>query len=81
LDPAQLPIIAGNIGLDVNAFNNCLSSGKYTNQINADVAAAVKAGAQGTPYSVIITKDGKKVAINGAQPLANVKAQIDALLK
>ncbi len=82
LDPAQLPIIAKDVGLNVDAFNACLSSGKFTNQIQADISAALKAGSQGaTPYSVIITKDGKKVAINGAQPIGNIKAQIDALLK
>lgn len=82
LDPAQLPIIAKDIGLNVEAFNVCLSSGKYANQIQEGISAAIKAGSQGaTPYSVILTKDGKKVAINGAQPIENVKAQIDALLK
>jgi protein-disulfide isomerase len=81
LDPAQLPIIAGQIGLDVSKFNACLSSGKYTNKIAADVTAAAKAGAQGTPYSVLITRDGKKSVVNGAQPFETVKAQIDAFLK
>jgi protein-disulfide isomerase len=81
LDPAQLPVIAGQIGLDVNAFNTCLSSGKHTNDIQADINAAVKAGAQGTPYSVIL-KNGKVVGeINGAQPIDVVKTQIDSLLK
>jgi len=77
----QMEAIVTNMGLDATAFNTCLNSGKFTNQIQADVVAATKAGAQGTPYSVIITKSGKKTTINGAQPLANVKAQIDALLK
>ncbi len=81
LDPAQLPIIAGELGLDVATFNTCLSSGKFTAKIQADVAAAQKSGAQGTPYSVVITKDGKKTPINGAQPFASVKATIDELLK
>lgn len=81
LDPAELPVIASDVGLNVTAFNNCLSSGKYTKLISDAVVAATKAGAQGTPYSVIITKDGKKSPINGAQPFETVKAQIDALLK
>jgi protein-disulfide isomerase len=81
LDPAQLPAIASAVGLDVNAFNTCLSSGKYTNAVSTSVDAAIAAGAQGTPYSVILTKDGKQVVINGAEPLNNVRAKIDALLK
>lgn len=81
LDPAQLPLIAQTIGLDLTAFNKCLSSNKFTAVIDADVVAAGKAGAQGTPYSVIITKDGKKIPINGAQPIESVEATINGLLK
>lgn len=81
LDPAQLPILASAVGVNTEAFNTCLSSGKYTEKINDAVAAAAKAGAQGTPYSVAMTKDGKKVVINGAQPFQTVKATIDSLLK
>jgi protein-disulfide isomerase len=81
LDPAQLPIIAQASGVDVAAFNTCLSSGKYTSKVNDSVIAAAKAGAQGTPYSVAINKSGKKAVINGAEPFLNVKATIDSLLK
>ncbi len=81
LDPAQLPQIATSIGLDVNAFNTCLNSGKYTKAISDAVAAAGKAGAQGTPYSVIIGKNGQKIVVNGAEPFETVKAKIDSLMK
>lgn len=81
LDLAQLPQIASFVGLDVTAFNNCLSSGKYTKQIEEDVKEAAKAGAQGTPYSIAITRDGQKVVINGAEPFQTVKSKIDSLLK
>jgi protein-disulfide isomerase len=81
LDASQLPKIAGEIGLDVNAFNTCLSSGKYTKEISDAVVAAGKAGAQGTPYTVLIGKNGQKVIVNGAEPFESVKAKIDSLLK
>jgi protein-disulfide isomerase len=80
LDPNQLPQIASSVGLDVSAFNNCLSSGKYAKQIEEDVLAAQKAGAQGTPYSVAIGKNGRRVIINGAEPFESVKAKIDSVL-
>lgn len=81
LNPAELPKIAVTVGLDVNAFNTCLSSGKYAELVAKGVEEAVKAGARGTPYSVILAKDGRKVVINGAEPTASVKAKIDELLK
>jgi protein-disulfide isomerase len=78
---ADLPKVVGDIGVSASAWSTCYNAGKYTAQIQADVAAATKAGAQGTPYSVILTKNGKKEAINGALPIERVKSQIDALLK
>lgn len=81
LDPAELPKIAGAIGLDVPRFNECLASGKYEEKIAKQMEEAVKAGARGTPYSIIIAKDGTKTVINGAEPLLNVRQKIDALLK
>ena len=81
LNPNELPKIATAVGLDETAFNTCLSSGRYAELVQKSVAEAIKAGALGTPYSVIITKNGQKMLINGAEPIAMVKAKIDALLK
>jgi protein-disulfide isomerase len=80
LDPAELPKIAGEMGLDVAAFNSCLSSGKYTEFVTKSIEDAIKAGARGTPYSIIIAGD-KKVVVNGAEPIESVRAKVDALLK
>ncbi len=81
-DEKQLPVIAKEIGLDVNAFNTCLSSGKFTAKVEADYQDGIKAGAKGTPYSLIVTKkDGSKVPINGAQPYESLKGTLDLLLK
>ncbi len=80
LDLAELPEIAFAIGLDKTAFSACLDSGKYNKAILASVEEAVKIGARGTPYSVIVAKDGKKDVINGAEPIAKIKIKIDALL-
>jgi len=81
LDASQLPVIAKSVGLDVKAFNTCLSSGKYTEFIRKSVEDAMAAGALGTPYSVILSKDGRKTIINGAEPIESVKIKIDDLLK
>ncbi len=82
LDPAELPRIAGRIGLDVPSFNTCLASGRYTEKVNNQMEEAVKAGSRGTPYSLILDQNGEvKGIINGAEPLASVEAKINALLK
>ena len=81
LDPNELPKIATAIGLDGNAFNACLSSSRYAELVKKSVEEAIKADALGTPYSVIVTRDGQKILINGAEPLTMVKTKIDGLLK
>jgi protein-disulfide isomerase len=81
-DPAGLPVIAKDVGLDVSAFKTCLASGKYATKIQADYEDAIKAGGRGTPYSVvIIKKDGTKIPINGAESFENVKSTLDLLLQ
>lgn len=81
LDPLELPKIATSIGLNKDEFNACLSSNKYTTFIDKSIEDAIKAGARGTPYSVILTRDGQKIIINGAEPLLDIKAKINKLLK
>ena len=56
LDPAQLPIIAGKVGLDVNTFNTCLASGKYKAKVDQQYAEGFAAGAQGTPFIIVVSK-------------------------
>lgn len=56
LDLAQLPVMAKEIGLNVAEFNSCLSSGKYTETIAKSYDEAFTAGAQGTPYNILILK-------------------------
>jgi protein-disulfide isomerase len=81
LDPAQLPKIAGDVGLNVSAFNSCLSSGKNAQIVQADYADGTQAGGNGTPFSVLVsTKDGTQTPIEGAYPYAQLKTMIDALL-
>jgi protein-disulfide isomerase len=79
LDLTQLPVIAQQIGLDVNKFNQCLNSGQETQKVQDSYNEAIAAGGQGTPFILIMVgKDA--VALNGAQPYDSMRAAIDAVL-
>lgn len=67
---------AGEIGLDMSKFNQCLDSGKYKQEVEKDIADGLAAGVNGTPATFI---NGRLVS--GAQPLAAFKAVIDEELK
>ena len=81
LDPAELPKIAQYVGLDVSKFNSCLTSGKFDKHIEDDVQNAAATGGNGTPWSIVVDKNGKKYPLSGAQPYASVKQLIDIALQ
>jgi protein-disulfide isomerase len=80
LDQKQLPEIAKFVGIDAVSFNDCLSSGRFKDKVEADYTDGINAGVIGTPYSIIITPSGSKIPIDGAQSYSTIKIAIDALL-
>src|SRR3989344_1644872 len=81
IDLAELPKIAESIGLNKTQFENCLNSGKYSEKIEAQIQDAENSGARGTPYSIVIDKNGKKYPINGAYPYEDVRQIIESALQ
>ncbi len=81
LDPAELPKIAQFVGLDATAFSTCLASTKYDAHIEEEVQNAQATGGNGTPWSIVVGKDGKKYPLSGAQPISAIKQLIDLALK
>lgn len=62
-------------GLDVAKLNQCLDSGKYTQEVQKDLADGLQAGVGGTPTFYI---NGRELV--GAQPFSAFKSTIDAEL-
>lgn len=81
LDASELPKIAEYVGLDKTKFSECLSSGKYAQKIEEHVQNAMATGGQGTPWSIVIGKNGKKYPLNGAQPYESIKQLIETALQ
>lgn len=73
--------LAKELGLNESKFKNCLESGKYAKHVTDEENAGQAAGVNGTPGSFVLNlKTQKQQFINGAQPFANFKAAIDAML-
>lgn len=79
LDLAQLPLIAQQIGLNAEAFTQCISSGKYAKKVEDSYNEAIALGARGTPYTFIMV-DTDAVPLEGAQPYNEIRAVIDTIL-
>ena len=81
--PRRLQQIAEGLGLDMAAFNSCISTGKYKDQVDQDFADAQAAGINGTPFYVItytVNGETKTDTIEGAQPFAIFQQKLDAAL-
>src|SRR5262245_5658355 len=72
----NLKNFAREVGLDVNAFDRCLSSGKYKAAVQRDLIDGTKLGVTGTPTFFI---NGRE--ISGNQPLEIFAAIIDEELE
>ena len=81
LDQNQLPVFAVKVGLDKQAFVDCLSSGKFADKIEAQYQDGLNAGITGTPFSFIVTSSGTQVPVPGGQPFSTLKSAIDTILQ
>jgi len=80
LDLNLLPKIATDVGLNAQAFVTCLESSQHEETINREIIEAQAAGAQGTPFPVIIGPDGSQTQLGGAVSYQILKARIESLL-
>ena len=81
LDLAKLASYAGETGLNQLAFNNCLDSGKFAEEVEKQYQSGVTAGVTGTPGNFIMNKKGEVWVIPGAVPIETLKLTIDEALK
>lgn len=72
--------VAEDISVDVDAFTACLDDDRHVQTVQEDLQDAQQAGGTGTPYSVIVTNDGRTISVNGAQPFQNVQPVFDVLI-
>ena len=79
LDVNSLKTYASQIGLDNNKFNTCLDRDEAAGKVASDLKQATDAQGRGTPYFILVNKDGKTVAISGAQPWQSFESAIQSL--
>lgn len=73
--------IAQKIGINANALERCIGSGKYKQEVADQLAQGSASGIQGTPGTIVLNlKTQENRLVSGAQPIANFKTAIDALL-
>ncbi len=74
--------IAKEVGLDEGKFKECIAADKFKAMFDEQMAAAQKAGVNGTPGNILIDmKTGNARVLSGAQPFEAFKKNIDEMLK
>ena len=68
------------LGVDQKAFEACRTAGTFAQHVADDAVEAQAAGAQGTPFLVVIGPDGVKTIFKGAASEAQMKQLIDTSL-
>ena len=83
LNKGALLAYAKRLGLNQEAFKDCLVSDRHLGQIDADIAEAKAVGIPGTPAFVLGRSGGQEVEgahIRGALPFGVFKGHIERLL-
>ena len=75
----RLKAFAFNLGLDMELFESCLDSGKYSKRVQYNMQQARDNGIRGTPGFIIVGPEGQQ-QISGAQPFSVFKQTLDTVL-
>ena len=76
----RLKAFAFSLGLDMDLFESCLDSGKYTKRVQYNVSVAKKHGARATPTFIIVGPDNQQEQFEGAQPYSTFKKIMDNMI-
>ena len=75
----RLKAFAFSLDLDMELFESCLDSGKYSKRVQYNIQQAKENGVRGTPGFFIVGPDGQQ-QIGGAQPFSVFKNILDSMI-
>ena len=75
----RLQAFAFSLDLDMELFESCLDSGKYSKRVQYNIQQAKENGVRGTPGFFIVGPDGQQ-KIGGAQPFSVFKNVLDSMI-
>ena len=75
----RLKAFAFSLDLDLELFESCLDSGKYSKRVQYNIQQASENDVRGTPGFFIVGPDGQQ-KIGGAQPFSVFKQILDSMI-
>lgn len=79
-NPKNYPVVLTSLGIPQEAFDQCMTSGKFSSKVRSQAHDALGAGAEGAPFTVVFIEGQEPVAINGALPYTSLKELIQRSL-
>ena len=79
LNTERLKSFASSLDLDMNLFESCLDSDKYSKRVQFNIQQAHENGVKRTPGFLIVGPDDQK-QIHGAQPLLTFTQIMDSMI-
>lgn len=74
--------LAREVGIDGDAFRQCLTERRYTDRVKEDYEEGIRVGIRGTPGNILLNNEsGSVIPRSGAAPLDTWKQLIDRLLE
>jgi protein-disulfide isomerase len=77
---ADLVVLAENAGASRSRFVACMQADKHMGHVEDEFDQAVAAGADGTPFTVIIAGE-QRIVLEGAQPFKTIAGAVQAVLR
>jgi len=79
-NPERLKAFAFNLNLDMELFNECIDSEKYSKRVQYNSQQARDNGVRGTPGFFIVGSDYDQQQIGGAQPFSVFQRILDSMI-
>lgn len=76
----RLMVYSNKANLSLHAFEECVEVQRHADHIQEDMTDGANAGANGTPYSIMIDPNNNMLPIHGAQPYEAVESQLKLML-
>lgn len=78
--PSEYATVLPRFDVSQDAFEACMDGNGFDARIAADAGNALEMGATGTPFIVILVKDGEPILVSGALPYQSMKLVIEEAL-
>ena len=81
LSPDLYESIVSGMGIRPETFNDCMNEHRFARRVEEDFENGLYAGADGSPFSVVLIKGHPPMTIDGSVPYEGMKRIIEEALK